>query len=242
MGIGPGSVEDMTLRARQEIERADVVIGYKTYVELIKRVIKKETEIIIGKMGEEVKRAKIAIQKALEGKHVVVVSSGDAGVYGMAGLVIEVAEAMNVKVPIEVVPGVMAATAAAAKLGAPLMDGFVVISLSDLLTPWKEIEKRLIAAAQADMVIVLYNPKSRTRMNPLVKAHEILLKYRSSDTPVGIVRNVGREEEEVVITNLREMLKHHIDMTTTIIIGSSKTRMVDGKMVTSRGYHILRTR
>ncbi|MDH5816610.1 MAG: precorrin-3B C(17)-methyltransferase [Candidatus Nezhaarchaeota archaeon] len=242
MGIGPGSVEDMTLRARQEIERADVVIGYRTYVELIKRVIKKETEIIIGKMGEEVKRAKIAIQKALEGKHVVVVSSGDAGVYGMAGLVIEVAEAMNVKVPIEVVPGVMAATAAAAKLGAPLMDGFVVISLSDLLTPWKEIEKRLIAAAQADMVIVLYNPKSRTRMNPLVKAHEILLKYRSSDTPVGIVRNVGREEEEVVITNLREMLKHHIDMTTTIIIGSSKTRMVDGKMVTSRGYHILRTR
>lgn len=232
----------MTLRARQEIERADVVIGYRTYVELIKRVIKKETEIIIGKMGEEVKRAKIAIQKALEGKHVVVVSSGDAGVYGMAGLVIEVAEAMNVKVPIEVVPGVMAATAAAAKLGAPLMDGFVVISLSDLLTPWKEIEKRLIAAAQADMVIVLYNPKSRTRMNPLVKAHEILLKYRSSDTPVGIVRNVGREEEEVVITNLREMLKHHIDMTTTIIIGSSKTRMVDGKMVTSRGYHILRTR
>jgi precorrin-3B C17-methyltransferase len=156
----------------------------------------------------------------------------------MAGPVLEVAEKEGVNIPIEIVPGVTAATAVAAKLGAPIMGDFAAISLSDLLTPWSQIEKRLKAAAEADFVIVLYNPKSRSRKEPLVKAHEILLKYRSPDAPVGIVRNVGRKGEQIVITTVKEMLNHEIDMATTIIVGNSATRVLNQKMVTSRGYTV----
>jgi precorrin-3B C17-methyltransferase len=228
----------MTIKARSEIENADVIVGYATYVNLVRSLIKPTAEVICGKMGDEVERAKVAVRKALENKKVAVISGGDSGIYGMAGPVLEVAEKEGAQVPIEIVPGVTAATAAAAKLGAPIMGDFAAISLSDILTPWSQIEKRLKSAAEADFVIVLYNPQSRSRKEPLVKAHKILLKYRSPDTPVGIVRNVGRKGEQVVLTTVKEMLKHEIDMATTIIVGNSATRVLNQKMVTSRGYTV----
>lgn len=231
-------MEYMTLKAIEEIEKADVIVGYHTYVELIRTLIPPNAEIIVGGMGGEVERAETAIEKAMVGKRVVVISSGDAGVYGMAGPIIEAAEKWAKEVPIEVVPGVTAATAAASKLGAPLMSDFAVISLSDILTPWTEIERRLKAAAEADFVIVLYNPKSRSRYKPLEKAHEILLKYRSKNTPIGIVQNAGRKKEQVTVTTLEDMLNYRIDMATTIIVGNSKTRLIKGKIVTPRGYKI----
>ncbi|MBS7659788.1 MAG: precorrin-3B C(17)-methyltransferase [Candidatus Bathyarchaeia archaeon] len=229
----------MTLKAKEELEQADVIVGYATYVDLIRSLLRPNVEVIAGGMGEEVERAKVAIERAMKGKHVAVVSSGDAGVYGMAGPVLELASLMRVDVPIEVVPGVTAAVAAAAKLGAPIMGDFAVISLSDILTPWSDIEKRLKAAVEADFVIVLYNPQSGSRRTPLVMAHKILLEGRAASTPVGIVRKVSRTGEHVTITTLGEMLNHEIDMTTTIIIGNSKTRIVNGKIITSRGYNIV---
>jgi len=239
VGIGPGSLEHMTIKAKIEIERADVVVGYLKYVDLVRSLIRPTAEVIANEMGKEVERAELAIKRALDGKQVVVVSSGDPGVYGMAGVVLEVAERMRAKVPIEIVPGVTAATAAAAIVGAPIMGDFAVISLSDLLMPWDEIEKRLKVAATADFVIVLYNPQSKNRREPLLKAYKILLEYRDPSTPVGIVRNAGRRGEQKIITRLKDMLNHEIDMVTTIIVGNSKTRIVDGWIVTSRGYKIL---
>jgi precorrin-3B C17-methyltransferase len=231
----------MTPKAKQELERADVIIGYATYVKLVQSIIKPDATVISGRMGREVERARIAVMQALENKHVVVVSSGDAGVYGMAGVVLEVASVENAEVPIEIVAGVTAATAAASKLGAPLVGDFAVISLSDLLTPWSVIEKRLEAAAEADFVIVLYNPQSPGRTEPLAKAHEILLKHRSPETPVGIVRLAGRDGEETVITTLKEMVDAEIDMVTTVIVGNSKTRIVNDRIVTPRGYDLFQT-
>jgi precorrin-3B C17-methyltransferase len=214
------------------------VVGYLTYVKLVRSLIKPEAAVISGRMGREVERARVAVKEAMENKHVVVISSGDAGVYGMAGVVLEVAALENAKVPIEIVPGVTAATAAASKLGAPLVGDFAVISLSDLLTPWSTIEKRLEAAAEADFVIVLYNPQSPGRTEPLTKAHKILLRYRSAETPVGIVRYAGRDGEETTITTLKAMVDAEIDMVTTVIVGNSTTRVVNGRMVTPRGYHL----
>jgi precorrin-3B C17-methyltransferase len=228
----------MTPKAREAIENADVVIGYKTYVELIRDIIKPDAEVLCGTMGREVDRAKAAVQKSLEKKSVVVVSSGDPGVYGMAGIVIEAAAYENAAVPIEIVPGVTAATAAASKLGAPLVTDFAVISLSDLLTPWEQIEKRLHAAAQADFVIVLYNPQSIGRKKPLAKAHKILLAYKKPETPVGIVRQAGREGEEAVLCTLKGLLNEKVDMVSTVVVGNSTTRLVNGKMVTPRGYNL----
>lgn len=231
-------MEHLTFRAKEEIENADVIVGYATYVELIKPLIRTDAEVIAGRMGGEVERAKTAVKKALENKRVAVISGGDPGIYGMAGPVLEVAEKEGVKIPIEVVPGVTAANAGAARLGAPIMGDFAAISLSDLLTSWSVIEKRLLAAAETDFVIVLYNPQSKTRKEPLLKAYEILLQYRRADTPVGVVRNVGRAGEEIVVTTLSEVLNHQIDMATTIIVGNSKTRLADGRIVTSRGYDV----
>jgi len=155
----------------------------------------------------------------------------------MAGLIIEMIEAKKADIKVEVIPGVTAATAVAAVLGAPLMEDFAVLSLSDLLIPWESIEKKLTHAAESDIVIVLYNPQSRERTEPLAKAHKILLRYRDPDTCVGIVRKAGREGEEAIITTLGNMLSHEIDMVTTIIVGNSKTRVINGKMVTPRGYN-----
>jgi precorrin-3B C17-methyltransferase len=226
----------MTPKAKREIERADVVVGYATYMKLVRSIVKPDTEVISGRMGREVERARVAVMYALKNKRVAVVSSGDAGVYGMAGVVLEIAALENAEVPIEIVPGVTAATAAAAKLGAPLVSDFAVISLSDLLTPWSVIEKRLKAAAEADFVIVLYNPQSHGRTEPLTKAHEILLKHRKPETPVGIVRLAGRDCEEAVVTTLKAMVNAEIDMVTTVVVGNSTTRVVNGRMVTPRGY------
>lgn len=237
VGIGPGALEHMTLKAKQEIENAEVIIGYKTYVKLIQQIIKRDIEVISGNMGQEVTRARTAIQKALENKRVAVISSGDSGVYGMAGIVLEVAAHEKVSIPIEVVPGVTAATAAAATLGAPLVGDFAVISLSDILTPWSLIERRLRAAAESDFVIILYNPQSKGRREPLAKAHKILLEYHDPKTPVGIVKRAKRNGEETTITSLKDMLNFEIDMATILIIGNSTTYTINDKMVTPRGYN-----
>ncbi len=231
-------MEHLTPKARTEIENADVIVGYGTYVKLIQSIIKPTAEVFSGTMGREVERAKIAVSKAIENLRVVIVSSGDPGVYGMAGIVLEVVAIEKPDLPVEIVPGVTAATAAASKLGAPLVSDFAVISLSDLLTPWEKIERRLEAAASADFSIVLYNPKSEGRIEPLTKAYEIMLKHLPPDTPVGIVRQAGRVGEEVKITTLKELLNADIDMVTTIIIGSSATKVNNGKMVTARGYDL----
>jgi len=215
------------------------LVGYGTYVKLIQSIIKPGTEVVSGTMGKEVERAKIAVSKAKEGNSVVMVSSGDPGVYGMAGIVLEVAALEKTDLPVEIVPGVTAATAAASKLGAPLVSDFAVISLSDLLTPWEKIERRLEAASAADFAIVLYNPKSEGRIEPLMKAYEIMLKHMRPETPVGIVRQAGREGEEVKVTTLKELLNAEIDMVTTIVVGNSATKVVNGKMVTARGYDLI---
>jgi precorrin-3B C17-methyltransferase len=240
VGIGPGALEHMTPKARQTIESAEVIIGYKTYVKLIQSIIKRDVEVVSGGMGQEVERARTAVAKALANKSVAVISSGDAGVYGMAGVVLEITELEKANIPIEVVPGVTSATAAASKLGAPIVSDFAVISLSDLLMPWGQIEKRLEVAAEADFVIILYNPRSQGRKEPLAKAYQILLKYRSPNTPVGIVKKVGRDGEQAVITTLKEMLAYEVDMVTTIIVGNSTTRIVNQRMVTPRGYDLFR--
>lgn len=238
VGIGPGSAEHMTPKARAEIENADVVIGYGTYIKLIADIVRKDAEVISGTMGKEVERAQIAVDKAKEGKTVVMVSSGDPGVYGMAGVVLEVVAKDKNPVPVEIVPGVTAATAASAILGAPLISDFAVISLSDLLTPLEKIERRLEAASSADMSIVIYNPQSQGRIEPLAKAYEIMMKHIKPDTPVGIVHQAGREGQNYTLTTLKDMLNVEIDMVTTIVVGNSATRVVNGKMVTARGYDI----
>ena len=228
----------MTPKARSEIETANIIVGYGTYIELIQSIVKPGAEVVSGTMGREVERAKIAITKAKEGNRVDMVSSGDPGVYGMAGIVLEVAAMEKVDLPVEIVPGVTSATAAASKLGAPLVSDFAVISLSDLLTPWEKIERRLEVAASADFSIVLYNPKSEGRIEPLMKAYEIMLRHIRPNTPVGIVKRVGRDGEAVLVTTLKELLNADIDMVTTIVIGNSLTKVVNGKMVTSRGYDL----
>jgi precorrin-3B C17-methyltransferase len=215
------------------------VVGYGTYIKLIQDIIRKDAEVISGTMGREVERARLTVQKAKENHSVVMVSSGDPGVYGMAGIVLEVAAMEGADVPVEIVPGVTAATAAASKLGAPLVSDFAVISLSDLLTPWEKIKRRLEAAASADFSIILYNPQSQGRVEPLAEAYKIMLKHIKPQTPVGIVRQAGREGEMVTITMLKDLLAEEIDMVTTIIVGNSTTRVVNGRMVTPRGYKLV---
>jgi len=213
-------------------------VGYSTYIKLIKDIIKNDAEVTSGTMGKEVERAEIAVSRAKEGKAVVMVSSGDPGVYGMAGIVLEVAERDQAGVPVEIVPGVTAATAASAILGAPLVSDFAVISLSDLLTPWEKIERRLELVSQGDMSIVFYNPQSQGRIEPLAKAYEIMMKHMNPNTLVGIVRQAGREGQTYTITTLKDMLNCEIDMVTTVVVGNSATKMVGEKMVTARGYDL----
>jgi precorrin-3B C17-methyltransferase len=215
-----------------------VVVGYGTYINLIQSLLRKDAEVSSGTMGKEVERAKIAVNKAKEGKRVVMVSSGDPGVYGMAGIVLEVVAQEKAAVQVEIVPGVTAATSASAILGAPLVSDFAVISLSDLLTPWEKIERRLEVASQADFSIVLYNPQSQGRIEPLSKAYEIMMKYIKPDTPVGIVRQAGREGQDSTVTTLKDMLNCDIDMVTTIVVGNSTTKVLNGKIVTARGYDL----
>ncbi len=239
IGFGPGSTEHITKRALDAIKESDCVIGYKTYVNLIEELLTTQ-EIVSTGMSEEVTRAQEAVRLAEEGKKVSVISSGDAGVYGMAGLIYEVLiekgwdEVSGIEV--EVIPGISAINSCAALLGAPVMHDSCTISLSDHLTPWKIIEKRIDAAGQADFVIALYNPKSGRRTRQIEEAQRILLKYRSPETPVGLVKSAFRDSQHVVITTLEQMLEHDIGMLTTVVIGNSSTFLYDNKMITPRGY------
>jgi precorrin-3B C17-methyltransferase len=239
IGFGPGSFEHMTNRAQEAIQESDYIIGYKTYVELIENLLT-DQEIISTGMSEEVSRAQAAVRLAEEGNIVAVISSGDAGVYGMAGLVYEVLIEKGWKeetgVSVEVIPGISAINSCASLLGAPIMHDACTISLSDHLTPWDLIEKRIEAAAQADFVVALYNPKSGRRTRQIQEAQRILLHYRSPETPVGLVKSAYRESEKIVITDLAHMLDYDIGMLTTVVIGNSSTFFYDNKMITPRGY------
>lgn len=232
VGLGPGGEGTLTPQAREALLDADVIVGYTTYIKLIKHLTEGKTVVASG-MKKETDRARAAVDEALTGKHVAVVSSGDPGVYGMAGPVLEVAPA---GLDVRVIPGVTAATSAAAVLGAPLIHDFAVISLSDLLTSWETIVRRLDAAAAADFVIVLYNPRSKGRETHLQKALDIILNHRAATTPVGIVNDIGRAGEQKKITTLATLDREDVDMTTTVIIGNSQTKVVHGRMVTPRGY------
>lgn len=228
------------MRSRAALAAAEVIAGYKTYVELIRPFIGERPVVATG-MRQEIDRCREVVKLAIEGSQVALVSSGDAGVYGMAGILIEcLAEAGRLDIAVEVIPGVTAANAAASVLGAPLMHDFAVISLSDLLTPWELIEKRVQLAAQADFVLAIYNPKSKGRTGQIERVREILLDYKNPATPVGLVREALRgEESSVLITTLDEFTGHPIDMLTTVVVGNSQTRCIGPYMVTPRGYHLL---
>ncbi len=234
VGIGPGSEQDMTGRARAALGAADVLCGYDKYIELVAGMYPDKPTLATG-MKREVERCRGALQAAAGGKTVAVVCSGDAGVYGMAGLIYELAAGFP-PVEIEIVPGVSAAMAGAAILGAPLMHDFAVISLSDLLTPWQTIEKRLRAAAAADFVLCLYNPASRQRRDYLAKACDIVAESRGPETVCGWVRNIGREGQESAVLPLKALRDWQADMFATVFIGSAATLNLNGKMVTPRGY------
>lgn len=237
VGIGPGGLEHISPRALKVIKESEIIIGYKTYIQFIEELLK-DKEIIDSGMKREVERCHLTLDKAVEGNTVALISSGDAGVYGMAGIMLEIKLERNSDIEIEVVPGITAANAAAAALGAPLMHDFAVISLSDLLTDWNLIKKRLEYAAMGDFVITLYNPKSKGRVHQIEEAREIFLKHKPSSTPVGIVKNAKRQGEEITITDLENMLKYPIDMLTVIIIGNSNTYVKNGAMITPRGYSL----
>lgn len=235
VGFGPGGYEDMTNRAVKAIEEAEVVIGYTTYVELLKRVFP-EKEYAATPMMQEVKRCEMAVEMAERYDRIAIVSSGDSGIYGMAGIVIETAAKKHAKIDIEVVPGITAASAAAAILGAPLMHDFSVISLSDLMTPIDLIMQRIECAGMSDMIVCLYNPKSKKRTAYVEQAADILMRYRRNDTPVGVVRHAGREEQSAYLTTLGELKDAPLDMFCVVLIGNSATYIMDGKMITPRGY------
>jgi precorrin-3B C17-methyltransferase len=239
VGIGPGSVEHMTARARAAIAEADTVIGYVTYIKLVADLIEGK-EVIRKSMTEELDRAIEALARARDGKKVALVSSGDAGVYGMAGptyeVLFEAGWTPDSGIEVEVVPGASALNACAARVGAPLTHDFCAISLSDLLTPWPVIARRLDAAAQADFVVALYNPKSGRRTQQIVQAQQLFLRHRRADTPVAIVKSAYRRREHIAFTTLDQMAEADIGMLSTVLIGNSQTVVREGRMVTPRGY------
>ena len=235
VGLGPGAGRDLTGRARAALEEAGLIVGYTAYLALIQDAFP-DKELRATGMRGEVDRCRMAVEEAVAGKNVAVVCSGDAGVYGMAGLVCEVAQAYP-PIDIEVVPGITAACGGAALLGAPLTHDFAVVSLSDLLTPWELIEKRLCCAAEGDFVLCLYNPASHSRPDHLKRACRILLEAgKAPETVCGYVRNIGREGESAALTTLGALGEIPADMFTTVFIGSSRTKVIRGRMVTPRGY------
>ena len=249
-GIGPGSKEDITPAVLEAIKEADVIVGYKYYFQFIEPFIKPGCECIDTGMKKERERAEMAFQMAVTGKTVVVISSGDAGIYGMAPLIYEMKEALpptplqgergvdsSEEISIQVLPGISAFQKAASLLGAPIGHDLCVISLSDLMTPWEIIERRIKAAAVGDFVTAVYNPKSHGRYWQLYRLQELFLLQRSPDTPVGYVRQAGREEQEIKITTLGALDPEDVDMFTVIIIGNSQSYIADGKMITPRGYY-----
>ena len=234
VGLGPGAEEQMTVRAQKVLEHCPVLIGYNVYIDLVKEQFTDKI-FLSTPMRKEPERCRMAFEEAEKGQDVAMICSGDAGVYGMAGLIFEIGKEYP-SIQIEVVPGITAASGGAAVLGAPLMHDFAVISLSDLLTPWETIEKRLHAAGMADFVICLYNPSSKKRADYLQKACDLMMKYKSPDTICGTVSNIAREGEEAHVMTLKELRDTQVDMFTTVFIGNSQTKEINGKMVTPRGY------
>ena len=234
VGIGPGSYEDMTIRAVNALKDSEIIVGYTVYVDLLREHFP-EKEMLTTPMRQEQERCQMAILKAQEGKRVAMVCSGDSGVYGMSGLILQLAEE-SPDLEIEVIPGVTAALSGGAVLGAPLGHDFAVISLSDLLTPMELIEDRLKNSASSDMVICLYNPSSKKRADYLKNACEIVLQHQKPETVCGLVRNIGRDGEEMEVLTLSQLKDTNVDMFTTVYIGNSMTREINGRMVTPRGY------
>lgn len=237
VGIGPGSREGMTYEAHDALGKSDVIVGYQTYVDLIRPYFP-DKEYVVNGMRRETDRCRMALELADEGKCVSIISSGDAAVYGMAGLVMELAKKEYPNVQVTVIAGVTAALSGSACLGAPLGHDFVCISLSDLLTPWEVIEKRLRCAAEGDFCICLYNPGSHHRTEALKKAAEIILKFQRPETVCGYVRNIGRKGQEKKILTLAELADVKPDMLMTVFIGNSQTRVMGDRMVTPRGYKV----
>lgn len=238
VGLGPGGLEGLTLEAKAALEAADLLCGYTLYIELIAKHFP-EKECYATPMRQELLRCRYAIEQALAGRCVALVCSGDAGVYGMAGPLLELAAA-HPQLDIEIVAGVTAASAGAAVLGAPLMHDFCVISLSDLLTDAALIERRLDAAGAADFVVCLYNPASRTRATHLQKACDILLRHKAPETVCGYVRQIGREGERRKTLTLAALREEALDMFTTVFVGNANTQLLHGRMVTPRGYEVTR--
>lgn len=234
VGIGPGEYEQMTMRAANTLSSCDTIVGYTVYVDLVKEHFAGK-EFLTTPMRKEVDRCILAFEEARKGKTVAMICSGDAGVYGMSGLMLEIGVDYP-EVEVEVIPGVTAATGGAAVLGAPLIHDFALISLSDLLTPWEKIEKRLLLASEADFVICLYNPSSHKRKDYLQKACDLMLQHKAPETVCGLVRNIGREEECYRVLTLKELKDTQVDMFTTVFVGNSMTKEINGKMVTPRGY------
>jgi len=266
VGIGPGDYEQMTLKAIQTLEKCDVIIGYTVYVDLVKEHFP-DKEFLTTPMKQEIVRCKMAFEEARMGKQVAMICSGDAGVYGMAGLLYELKHKLyahepriygdieaetkaetdieakiiteaetKAEIDIEIVCGVSAVISGAGLLGAPLMHDFCVVSLSDLLTPWEQIETRLKHAAQGDFSICLYNPSSHKRQDYLEKACRILLEFKAETTVCGIAKNIGRKDESYEILTLERLMTTQVDMFTTVFIGNSQTQLMENKMVTPRGY------
>lgn len=233
VGIGAGNYEGMTVAAVRAMETADVIVGYTAYCDLMRPYFP-DKAFLATPMTRETERCRLALELAAEGKNAALICSGDAGVYGMACPALELAGEYGVEV--DILAGVTAAASGAALLGAPLTNDFAVISLSDLLTPMEAIEKRLTCVAMADIALVLYNPASKKRKEHLRKACDILLQYRSPETVCGIARNIGRACEETKLTTLSQLRTYQADMFTAIFIGNTSTRVIDGRMVTPRGY------
>ena len=234
VGIGPGKVEGMTYEAARALEESDVIVGYTVYVDLVRDRFPDKT-FLTTPMRREVERVELALAEAAQGKTVAMVCSGDPGVYGMSGLCEELA-VKHPGVTVETIPGVSAVLSGAAILGAPLMHDFAVISLSDLMTPWATIEKRLRAAAAADFVSCLYNPSSHKRKDYLARACDVVLEAASPETVCGVAQNIGREGENIRTMTLQALRDAQVDMFSTVFIGNSQTRIIGGRMVTPRGY------
>lgn len=241
VGIGPGNRKQMTIQAQDVLCQCDVIVGYTVYVELIKKAFPEEAfqqkVFLATPMMREADRCRLVFEEALKGKSVALVCSGDAGVYGLSGLILELSEQFP-QVDIAMIPGTTAALTGAAVLGAPLIHDFALISLSDLMTPLAKIENRIRHAAQGDFVMVLYNPSSKKREDYLQKACDWMLDYCSPDTVCGLVENIGREGEHYELCTLKECRDKQVNMFTTVFIGNSQTRIINGKMVTPRGYQI----
>lgn len=233
VGIGPGGREHMTFKAVEVIKKSDVIVGYKPYIEYLGDLVEGKELFSTGMKGE-IERCKEAIEQVRKGKTTSIISTGDAGLYGMAGPILELAEGIDV----EIIPGVTAAFSAASELGSPIMHDYAAISLSDLMTPWEIILKRVDNATEADFVLAIYNPRSKGRPEHLEQAINLVRKHRKSTTPVGIVKNSGRPGTEITITTLEEMDFEMVDMLTVLIIGNSNTYVEGDKIITPRGYKI----